>query len=77
LHDRVEVFPTEDVLAPIGYITLGSERSGAIWNSGECIAEYYVDESGGYVIVPIVDNRKTPPMVRGADPLLYLLNALS
>jgi hypothetical protein len=75
-HDRLEICK-EDMETPIGYITLGSARSGAIWNSGDCIAEYCLDENDEYALIPIVDNRKEPRIIRGIDPLLYLLYSLT
>lgn len=61
---------------PIGHITLGSPRSGAIWESGECIGEYFVDENDEYVITPIIEDRKQSSMIRKINPLLYLLASL-
>jgi len=74
--DRLEIYRT-DVETPIGYITFGSPRSGAIWKSGECVGEYSVDQSGEYVIIPINENRKEPHPIRKTNPVLYLLELLS
>lgn len=77
-NDRVEVY-TATAVGPtlLGHVTFGSNTSGAIWKSGECIGEYRMDENFGYVITPIMDNRKAEQRTRGVDPVLYLLESLT
>lgn len=73
--DQLEIYQ-EGIETPIGYITFGSLRSGAIWKSGECVGEYFIDDNGEYVIIPINENRKEPRIIRRINPVLYLLELL-
>ncbi|TKJ30813.1 MAG: hypothetical protein CEE40_03895 [Chloroflexi bacterium B3_Chlor] len=76
--DQLEVYggpATSPTL--LGRITVGSRRSGAIWKADDCTGEYFIDEDGEYVIIPIIDNRKAMSVIRGVDPVHYLLESLT
>lgn len=60
----------------VGFVRIGSSRSGAIWTNGDCIADYGVDEGRNYLVVPIDNGFRQPERALRVDPLLHLLESL-
>lgn len=74
--NKIEVFEPEKP-QPLGSIRRGSSWSGAIWRTGECIAEYAQEPTKEYVVIPIQRGRKQQEKATSLDPLVYLLGYLS
>ena len=75
-NDRLNVYRASDE-EPTGFVRRGSPQSGAIWNSGECIADYEAEQDGTYHVTEIKEDFRHPETQVLADPVLFLLSALT
>ena len=78
VHDgnRVHVYDPRGA-EQLGVIRIGSPFSGAIWKSGDCIAEYSQDASGQYCVLSIEKGFKCIDETHDVHPLVHLLRALT
>jgi hypothetical protein len=67
--DRLFFF---EKVEPIGYISPGSDHSGAIFLSGDCLGEYSL-EKGKYTVLPYEEGQKQFDKKREVHPLDYLV----
>ena len=77
LPDQVNVCPNgNDDDESKSYVRRGSSRSGAIWKHGECIADYFVEQDGKYVVTEVKESFRLPETRFEADPVIFLLTSL-
>ena len=73
--DRVSIYRgSED--SPLGYIWHGSPRTGAIWTSDVCIADFKMNEDGRYTVTLIEELFRRPETTIEVDPIYFLLSTI-